>query len=148
MHYLPKIILHYRVKEVFIIILIRTTYRVCLIANKLLQIYRIKLKTVNLLIKFDKFIDPFCQYEPNCVSFCWYHYQNLIWVPIISASSVNSIFFYRPNNINHLSVSAGVWLLILFWVVFRCFFFLFASFFIVNIKILNRSPSKVCCGYV
>ena len=43
--------------------------------NQTLRIYRMKLKMANLSIKFDKFIDQFRRYEPNCVSFCQYHYK-------------------------------------------------------------------------
>ena len=46
------------------------------LSTKLLPMYQMKLKTVNLSIEIDRFIDHFHRNEPYCVSFCWNHYQN------------------------------------------------------------------------
>ena len=103
-----------------------------------MQYYCHKLKSVNLLIKIDKYIDPFLRNDPYIVSFTlisllklWINIFPIYWffgnivLPlllrfllkndisinkfrIVHMSSENSIFIYNPNDMNHLLNSAGV----------------------------------------
>ena len=105
------------------------------------QYYRLKLETVNLLIKIDKFIDLYLRYCMVHLDISIKIIDNTIWTiieldqmqqyivlfhlllllslflkkdisihefHIVHLSSENSIFLYRPNDMNHLSNSAGV----------------------------------------